>query len=212
MAKSGRIPVKIGALVRTARKVKTPPPPRPNPAVLLFMYKKLKRICSMDTGLMGVTLSLSVTMRGSLYFSDDGGKGEEDEAEGASVSEDIGVQESTLTDAVGQAAETGIEGDELGTLGARTGTLPAEVPTEEAKPVAGSNFDSQRGEISSKAEKPLIPSKSHTAPGSAEHATKWREKPASRHSISVSGAHSQSAWREMKLGCFTAFSVARDCE
>jgi len=113
-------------------------------------------------------------------FGDDEDEGE-DEAEGASVSEsliseNIKVKESTPTDAAGQATETGPEGDEPRTPEAQPITLPAEVPTEETKPGADSIFDSQRGETSSRAEKPFIPPKPSTAPGSAKQAAKRREK------------------------------------
>jgi len=131
---------------------------------------------------------------------------EEDEGERASVSnslvsEDVKGRESAA-DTEDQAVETETEGEreaEPRTPEARTVTLPADIPTEETKPVteptqpaetaepsaptkrpsaevSRPSVDSQRSEISSKSGKPPIPPKPPSIPRPSKHTGKRREK------------------------------------
>jgi len=135
---------------------------------------------------------------------------EEDEEEDTSVlkspmSEDIKDQDSALADTEDQAVETETEEEreaEPRTPEARTATLPAEVPTEEVKPITKPtqpadaiettepsvptrrpsaevprpSIDSFRSDASSKSGKPPIPPKSPTAPRPSKHTSKRKEK------------------------------------
>ena len=139
-------------------------------------------------------------------LGDEEGEYEDEGDEGASVSvsivsEDVKDRES-VPDTEDQAVETETEGErdpEPRTPEARPATLPADVPTEETKPVteptqpaetieplaltkrpsaevSRPSADSQRSETSSKSGKPPIPPKSPSVPRSSKQAGKRREK------------------------------------